>query len=177
MQRNKNKKAFTLIEMLVIITIVATLALGISRLNFWEISQRELINTEVVRLVASIEEMRNNAIVWRAYNEDWDFPDSWNVRFIDDSSYSLGYTEGGNTEVIRTVDLRSPFTFEAECSNTTWSDTEGVDGWITFFITWELVLDWCGLDNWRILDITLWTESISRNITVNTITWVIEENQ
>jgi prepilin-type N-terminal cleavage/methylation domain-containing protein len=57
------KNAFTLTEILVVIAVIGMLALGVSQINLSRISQNELLATEVVRLVASMEEMRNNAIV------------------------------------------------------------------------------------------------------------------
>jgi len=57
------KNAFTLTEILVVIGVIGILALGVSQINLSRISQNELLATEVVRLVASMEEMRNNATV------------------------------------------------------------------------------------------------------------------
>lgn len=169
---------FTLLELLIIISIISILALWVSRLNFWAISQRELLNTEVVRLVAWIEEMRNNAIVGRAYDEDGNFPESWNIYFPDNQNYRLSYTSWWSESTIRSVRLREPFEFQSiTCTNTTWTDTSTIptwEAWIIFSIDWNVLIEWCS-ENWRIVVIELWAWENTRTMTVNTITWVIQE--
>ena len=176
----QNSHAFTLVELLVIIAVIGILALGISSINLSSISQRELLSTEVVRLVAWIEEMRNNAIVGRAYDEDGNFPESWNISFPEENDrFILSYTTLTDTEVLRTVRLREPFAFQSiNCTNIVWDPQQDLttsEKWIIFWVSWDNIIDWCTLDNWNILAIEVWFWTNSRTITVNTITWVIQE--
>lgn len=174
----KSIQAFTLVEILFVITIIGVLALGISRVNFSRISQVELLNTESIKLLTSIEEMRNNALVWRAVSDWVVIPDFWSIAFTNENTYTRWY----DTEVINQTEMRTPFIVQSiSCSNIdftqTWlvSDITNTD--IRFYSWGETIITSCpsSIANPAILDIEIWFWDILKTIRINTITNVIEE--
>ena len=177
----KYKIAFTLVEILVVIAIIGILALWVSRLNFSRMSQVELLNIESIKMLTLIEEMRNNALVWRAISAGWQIPENWRIVFdIDDNRYSAWFLRETwlAPEITINSNIRVPFgIMSVRCI---WIDNTNLWnmanlGSIEFGTTGLTTINGCSNDNARILHIELWHWSISRIIRVNTITNVIEE--
>ena len=175
----KTYNAFTLIELIVLMWIIMILGVIITSLDFNRISQDEIINTESIKILASLEEMRNNALIWRAEDIDWTIPQSWNISFNkDDDTYTTSITKSDNiTEAIKTNTLRSPFEIiNISCQNLDGSSSEDADDVeILFSIWWSTKLSGCDENN-KIVEIELWIwDTTQIIIKINTLTNVIEQ--
>ena len=172
-------RAFTLLEILVVIAVIWILWVSISRLNFSRISQEELIAIESIKMIASAEEMRDNALVGKSENIWWDIPRSWNIEFNRTTGrFVTSYTDsGGSVITIKSQDIRSPFEIlSIYCRNLNWS----ISGlwniiWINFLTTSETNINWCTISNPRIIDIEIGRWDIRNTIRINTLTNVVEE--
>ena len=176
----KSSKAFTLVEILVVIAVIGILALGASRLNFSRTSQVELLNIESIKILALIEEMRNNALVWRAVSAWWEIPENWRITFdITNDSYAAGYLRTSwTTETTINSNIRSPFgIMDIRCIWINNADLWNISnvGSIEFSTAGLTTINWCSNDDARILHIQIWHLSITKTIRVNIITNVIEE--
>lgn len=172
-------RGFTLLEVLVVIAVIWILWVSISRLNFSRISQQELIAIESIKILASSEEMRNNALVGKSENIWWDIPRSWDIEFNRTTDrFITSYTDSEWVlRTIQTQDLRSPFEIlSITCGNLNRTIT---GPWnivrINFLTTSETSINWCAIANPRIIDIEIGRGDIRSTIRINTLTNVIEE--
>ncbi len=175
-----HRKAFTLVEILVVIAVIGILALWASRLNFSRISQLELLNIESIKMLSSIEEARNNALVGRVVSAWWEAPESWRIVFdVVNDSYTTEYVQtSGTPESVASSKLRSPFEISAIVCK--WIDKTALwnianSGNITFYTNGQTTIDWCSHSDARLVDIEIWFWSKRKTLRINTITNVIEE--
>lgn len=177
----KTLGAFTLTEILVVIAVIGILWVWLTRLNFSRISQTELVSIESIKILTSLEEMRNNALVWKAEDIDGEIPISWDMTFDQSwGEYITSITDSSwIRDTIRNTELRNPL----EIVTLTCTNLDGSNPWtssiitISFLTWWDTQLDWCpaAVTHPRILDIEVWFWSIIRTIRINTLTDVIEE--
>ena len=57
------KKAFSLIELLIVIVIIGILILGSNFLSFNKISDKQELEIKTIRVISQIEEIRNNSLL------------------------------------------------------------------------------------------------------------------
>ncbi len=169
-------RAFTLIEVLVVIAIIGILAIWVSRLNFSRISQNELIALESIKILSSAEEMRNNTLIGKAIDINWLIPESW---YIELNSTNNSYETSYSGWTLQTQVLRNPFEILSltcmrldETLPWTWSTVR-----IDFFTNSTTSISWCpaSVTNPKILDIEIGRWDIRSTIRINTLTNVIEE--
>lgn len=169
-------KGFTLSEVLVVIAVIGILWVAVSNLNFSRISQQELLAIESIKMLATTEEMRNNALVGKAVDINGQIPESWYIEFnIPSNNYSTSYSGG----TLQTQELRNPF----EILSITCSSLEGnmTAKWssikVDFFTNTTTSVSWCPTSVFypKILEIEIGRWDIRSTIRINTLTNVIEE--
>ncbi len=84
----KTKKAFTIIELLIVLIIIL-LIFSISSFNFFGMSDRQKLEIFTNKIISKVEEVRNNALVWKSVNLKWSWifiPDAWKIEIKDSIS-------------------------------------------------------------------------------------------
>ena len=66
----KNKNAFSLIELVVVIGLITFIALTATSLNFQWLSDKQKLEIFSNRIITQIEAIRNDALVWKNWFED-----------------------------------------------------------------------------------------------------------
>lgn len=61
----KNRKAFTLLEIMVVIALIAIIMTWVSTLNFSSLSNSQKAEILANKIISQIEEARNNILVWK----------------------------------------------------------------------------------------------------------------
>lgn len=69
----KNKKAFTILELVVIIALISLIALWMSKINFNRLSNEQESEILANKIISIIEEARDNSITWKGVYENKNF--------------------------------------------------------------------------------------------------------
>jgi len=183
MQKNK-KNAFTLIELMVVISIIAILILGSNFLSFNNISNKQKLETKAIRISAHFEEIRNNALLWKGIWKDLFVPKKYKIDFSTSWSWIIKNTYLSwtiyedynlfNKEVIfwnRFETLSS-----ISCLKLNWDEnilTKTETG--TLLIEWSVItLKWdCNIDE-KILQLEIKRKNNTKKIQINSLNWLIE---
>lgn len=174
----KSVKAFTLIEILVGISIISIMALGISQMNFSRLSDNQKLDIELSKITSIIEETRNNALIGRWLGTNLVNPDSWNIQISNNSSsgtINVLYNSWGARVNYKSYSVQKPFSIiEISCKNVDWNST-GTSSNVLLWYTWANAgVDlWCSSDS-SILDIQVWNSRLNKDIHIETITNIIE---
>lgn len=175
----KNKKWFTLAELLVWITIIWILALWVSQINFNTISDKQRAETYLSKIKTSIETVKNNSLIWKWIWTDLIVPEKWKIdlkswsghlvtsyfswTWINYSSYS--YTPENNLYTIKSI----------ECAKLDWTSDTVSETW-SIVISWsKLSLNWCPDDSYKILRINSNYKQFENTFEINTVSWIIED--
>jgi prepilin-type N-terminal cleavage/methylation domain-containing protein len=170
--------AFTLAEILVVITIVGILALWISNMNFSRLSQKQRVNIEATKIINLIEEARNNALIWKWVGTNLITPESWSITVENDSSSGGIISRYLSWAISHTGSIwNSPFPFSIsnlECR--TLDDSPDTNSWpFTITFTWSVWwISGCSNNNYKKLSFTYWVWNLTQDININTLNGVIE---
>lgn len=180
----QRKSAFSLIELLVVIGIIAILALWASKLNFSRLSLKQKVSIESIHMVSLFEEVRNNALLGKAVGTNNVIPLSWKIAVSRTGSGTIQslYTETGSNWITYSTlwwNARFPFEiFQVQCTRLDGTNTQNLSG------TWEFIFTGstlsfsggnCQNQNQKLIEITQGTPDIQEKIRINTVTWVIEQ--
>lgn len=179
MNLKKKHLAFTLVEILVVITMIGILAIWLSRINFNRLSDVQKIAIETTKITSIIEEVRNNALIWRWVWVNLITPDNWRVVVRNNglpgrvtSQYNIsGYT------TLSTWNAPNPYTIaEIRCKNINgWSSEIATN--IQLIFSWnDISINWCSQAKPQIIEIDFWIPTIFKTISINTVSGVIETN-
>lgn len=178
-------KAFTLIELMVVIALIWIIALWISNINFNNLSDRQILDWFFYKIKTNIETIKNNALIWKAiknwtetfvpkmwridFNSDWNWAWTWTIK----TYYSKDWIIFNN---ILNNNISSEKFYGIEIKNF-WNILNTAN-W-----TWAILIEWNKLSlTWTILpttdkelEIKVSYKNFDKVFTINTISWVIEE--
>lgn len=190
MQQKPLKEGFTLSEILVVIVIIMIMAVGVSNFDFNRITQKQKAEIHSVKLVSIIEEVRDNALIGKAILDAWELktPGWWRIQIDIDGSnngtlstyYSILWDFSDEINVDSLYwESEQPFTLQTlECQNINGWAASSISSWMSIWFIgskMELYCDSTTLDSTdKILNIDYGIGTLSKNITLNTLTWVIE---
>ncbi len=176
-------KAFTLIELLVVIAIIAILALWIGNMNFASISDKQSLDRWVSKIVSIIEQMRNDALSWKSADNTGFVPEFRTIVILKDflPEFETLYKDSSWTDKKVTYSssvLHWVSILKTTCSKLDWSSAQTVTGISTIIYngadTSFILLGWCSpIQQFPLLTITVWYKSLSKNIYINKINWLI----
>jgi len=192
MKKNKNK-AFTLIEILVWITIVSILIIWISNINFNTISEKKRLDRSIIKIVSQIETVRNNSLLGKWIWENLEIPKNYELHIWNTWSWKIViYYNTWSTDSEKQI-------YNLEKDIKFWDNFENISKMTCLDIKWNIVTDedndnniknWTGIIKfeWKNLTI-LWAcdkpkskifefeitrKTHKQNIQINTLNWLIE---
>lgn len=177
---------YSLVEIMVVIAIIGIIAYGASQFNFNQLSQRQQIDIDSTKFASNFEEVRNNALVWKAVLNGWDLEAAraWKIRLTTAGVFSSHYSlDGTFWDQVAYDSLtwapRNPFSIlSMECRRINGGSPVNVSSWaeIQFHGSdLELRCDSSTYDSRdKILVIEYGVPSLFRTVTINTLTGVIE---
>lgn len=181
MKKLASKRAFTLIELLVAMSIIGIILTGVSTLNFSRIWNQQKLETFTNKIISNIETVRNNALIWKWTTSDLDIPPAWRVIIPawTDTEVEVSYSWATWSPLVEyNININNDFQIQdLQCSNLSQTNT----GAITW--NWEIIITWaelyiptsiCPLPNNQLLQFTTSYKWLSRQVSINTVSWLIE---
>lgn len=178
------KNAFTLIELMVAITLIAIIAIWSSNLNFNALSDRQKLDGFFYKIKTNIETVMNNALIGKAIKLSDDsiiVPKQWKINFnnswswIIQSQYLTWWLFISHNEIIPD----RFYSITTNCEDFSWNNTWSLDN-----ATWSILIEWTNLSytwstagcSWKnVFRIETKYKNFKKIFTINTISWVIEE--
>ena len=186
--RKNNFNAFTLIELMVVIAIIAILILGSNFLSFNKVSNKQKLETNVIRINSHFEEIRNNALLWKwiwtnlfvpeEYKIEFSTTWSWIIKntylswwiYYDYNLFEKNINFSDRFDSISEIKCFKLNTLTAENTFNSWS----TNTW-TIFIKWaNMTLSWSCNATTKILEVTIKRKNDTKKIQINTLNWLIE---
>lgn len=179
----KNKKWLTLIEILVVVALIWILAVGLSKINFNPLMDKQKSLAFSDEIINNIESLRNNSLYWKWVGSgSFTHPTKWVISVLTGSwqdNFQAKYTTWAWLQI--DDNYRVNFIPHAEinkmvCYNTTktlsWS-TNSLD----IEISWSTIsLSGCTF-SWTIAEISAKYKQFEQSIWINTISGVIEKKE
>lgn len=182
----KNNLWFTLIELIVVISLIGILFITSTRMNFNINIDSQKSWSFTNEVFTKIETVRNNSLLWK-WLPDWTnmiHPDEWILDFstwtTTSWTASLLYLSwwnllNYNDFKINFIDNNYSKISKLTCYDVTWANPESFSN-IKLEIYWSnLSLSWCTSPNDKILDIETKYKWLSKIIRINTVSWIIEK--
>lgn len=143
--KNKNT-AFTVMELLVVITIIITIVIWASNINFNSSTNKQKLEIFTNKIISKIETIRTNDLVWKA-EINWTelkVPERW-ILEVSNQNYWKLVTKTEKNWIIKIVDeleIEEWYSIkEVSCSTNDWTFNT-TDKWIIIFEKWQYKLDW-----------------------------------
>ena len=180
-----NDKAFTLIELIVWITIILILAFAISNIDFNRLSNSQKLDISAWKIKSTYENIRNNALAWKAIWTNLEIPKYWKMNISKNNSWTItteAYDDSDNiiyTSVfvakdyeissIKCWEYKQDKSLYDEMTNTWTIKFSGIN--LKFDINSDLN---CEQNKDKILEITIKNKVEKKVITINTLNWLVE---
>lgn len=172
---------FTLIELLLVITIIWIIALWLSQMNFNASSDKQKNEIFTNKIISNFEEVRNYSLLWKWIWVNLDNPEKWKVEFS--TTWSWNITSYYFSWAIWTKYNENLFWTGYEIKNIECISLDNIDRswniawtWIIEIIWPKLTLTWaCNTDpsyKKLLIDVS-YKNNFENNIEINTVNWLI----
>lgn len=181
---HNTKNAFTLIEILVVITIIRILVIWLSKIDLskWQEYQKSLAFSQKIQNI--LETTRNNSLVWRGIWTSLIVPNSWKIE-ISKNWWNIWWIGSINVfyntwwAPIPNESLKREKYYEIskiECFDISWNSVWEISWSGTIYMTGSDISTNCP-NNWKIIKIyTNYKKAFQNIINFNSVSWVIEKN-
>jgi Tfp pilus assembly protein FimT len=183
MKKLKSKIAFTLVELVVIITIIAILAIWVSRINFNAISNKQALESFVGSISNQIETVRTNALVWKWVGTNLIVPTSWKMEFSKDNwTITTSYFSADSWIIDGEIKKTWYEIKDISCTQPDGTSTSNYNKWFIFFEKDKYSLNnwtnWCSWfdnkDYFSRIAIQISFNWASETLEFNTLNWLIK---
>lgn len=183
--KKNNLKAFTLIELMVVIALIWILIWWANFLSFNNISSKDKLETKVIKIISNIETIRNNALLWKWIWQNLIVPEKYKIDFSTSWSWKINYYyfSGAISDFVKyNFDKENKLDkFESissiKCLKLDWSLWTN----LTTSQTWTIIIEWANMtltwncDNTtKILELNIKRKQFSKKININTVSWLIK---
>jgi len=173
-----NKKAFTLIEILVVIAIIWILIFWVSNIDFGNTSDKQRLESFYYKVKSEIETIKNNSLVWKWIWISLIVPKEWKIDFSSGANTIPTYYSWVTWINYNHIKVENLYKIKSIiCSNLDWTSTWNLS-WNTWsvIISWlNISLSWCTDLNYKSLKITTWYKELEKTLEINTVSWVLKD--
>lgn len=180
MKYNIKNKAFTLVELLIVISITMILVIWASRVNFNFSTDKSRTENFKNKITAQIETARTNDLVWKWIWTDLIVPDSWEIVFSNSWSWEIKtYTYNPNKTLYNDMLIEKYYTVQnVECETVDWTTTDTFSSGSIVFKKWNYSLSGSCLptstEAYSNIKINIWYKNIQESIEFDTVNWLIK---
>nr|MDD3720617.1 prepilin-type N-terminal cleavage/methylation domain-containing protein [Candidatus Gracilibacteria bacterium] len=173
------KQAFTLVELMVSISIVGILSIGILNLYGNGIQNREILNIFLNKIVGRIETVKNNSLVGKGIGTNLETPKYYKVIFSTGNYMRTYYNTGGVDILFNSLSI-NPFenfyTIKSiECKKTDLSNITTSNLITLTYKGTDISLTGCNNNYQKIIDLKFDYKGMESTIRLNTISGVLEK--
>jgi prepilin-type N-terminal cleavage/methylation domain-containing protein len=186
MNLNYKSNAFTLIELMVAITIISILALWIMNIDFNKLSNRQKLEIYTNNIKTNIENTRNKALLWKAVLS-WatlEIPNKWQIDFSKSWSWTIITKAISVDDNILKSDSFQMNWIYSMTSLKCWKYNDTVINYNDITLTWTIEFNWMNLklsdsntdcdSASKILLFNIKSINNSKTIKIDTLNWLIE---
>ena len=181
MHYSKKIPAFSLVELIVVIGVIWIISLGVSRFDFGRLSQNQELKIETIRIKSIFEEIRNNALLWKAVGTSSVIPSTWKIEVSQTSSGKVrsDYYSGSLwIDYKKSWLARKPFQISSiRCKNLSETASGSLSGTGTFLFTGSLISftgSACSSSTYKIVELIQSDGRFTETLEINTVTGTIE---
>lgn len=173
-------KAFTLLEIMIVITLIWIIIIWATNINFNSLSDTQRVDWFFYKIKNNIETIKNNVLIWREVYHEWNtiVSNKWQIDFNNSWSWSIKtyyYDHFDNKKSYSDYNITPESFYKIKVSNN-WNIIEDSKN-VWLIINWRnLSLTWITTNN-KVLEIETRYKDKVKIFTINTISWIIEENQ
>jgi len=182
----KNNKAFTLIELIVWITIMWILAFAISNIDFNRLSNKQKLELFAWKIKTTYETIRNNSLAWRWIWTNLEIPSKRTINFSLNNSWTILWKAYDKTNILLDSNfLLMPNNIIIE-SIKCWEYWESESNYDEMTNTWTIEFSWiniklnlnsdvnCDSTKDKVLEINVRDKIETKKIIINTLNWLVE---
>ncbi len=174
----KEKMAFTLLEIMIVIAIVGIIIIWATSFSFNSLSDRQRVNWFFYKIKNNIETIKNNVLIWREVKDNGNniVSNKWQIDFNNsgDGFIKTYYYNSSNSKInYPKYDIIPDKSYAIIIKN----DWAKIDDIASILIQWKnLTLTWAWV-NWndKVLEVLVKYKNQEKIFTINAISWVIEE--
>ena len=175
----KRHIAFTLVELMVWITLIGILIVWTSNIDFNRLNSKQNLEIFTNNLKNNIEKIRNNSLSGKWILSNSYVPEKWKIEYSTSNSWTIisstynwtdwtkyeenNFLNGYNISKINCLQINK--TVDEDISSSTW----------TIEFEWsKLKLNWCTNTSSKILEIVVNYRWYKKILQVNSLNWLIE---
>ena len=179
---NLNKlKAFTIIEMILVILIIWIITVWITKINFNNISWKQRIEIFSNKIKSNFENIRNDSLLWKWIWENLIVPEMWKIEIWNWWLTSSYLSWSWYTYEEYTLPLENFYEIHStKCLNINWEIIEN-EIW-----TWTIIIEWSNLSfSWalwlcinpssKIFQFNIeYQNNFEKKLSINILNWLLE---
>lgn len=175
-----NKKAFTIIELLVWVAIISIITLWITNLYSSKIPDRQRLDIFASKVISKFDTIKNYSLVWKWVWKSLVTPKYYLIELSKSGSYLKSFY---NTWWINNIyyDQMSLYPFwesykihSIKCKNLDSTNTSIINKLDLKYEGANITLSWCIDDFQKVIEIELYYKGFKNLLRLNTISWVLE---
>jgi hypothetical protein len=177
----KNNKAFTLLELLIIITITWIIALWINNMSIGRIADAQKIWIFQNKIRSNIETAINYSLIWKAIDSNMAVPKFWKININSDNNWSWTWSVNVSFwswtyQSYKWLTIISPNYYSIsniKCRDIKNTSSTNISDNIDLFIeNWNVSIPWCPADK-KVLEFEMKYKNFKKIISINSVNNVI----
>jgi len=165
------------------------MAIAISNINFNRLSSKQKLDNFVWKVKTNLEDIRNNALLWKGVWNNLEIPAKWKIHFSTNNSWTIlseAFNESGS--IISSTNLF--FQKDMEINKIKcWELFKPKSSYRLLNSTWTIEFNWinikldltwntdCNQNKDKILELIINNKTDNQVLEINTVNWLIEVKQ
>ncbi len=182
----KNITWFTLIELIIVMTITAILAIGASRINLSQIAEAQKVWIFLNKINSNITTAINNSLIWKWINANIDTPKFWKININSNWNWNWYWTWNiivsywsWTFQTASWLTIKAPKFYQItniKCSNLDNTNSTSENNINLYVQNWDITLSWCTNTNAKILNFDVLYKNFKKHVKINSVNNILNSN-